>query len=158
MQEKSKALRNTVIVSIVVIIVALGIWYTIPREPEFCFNFLHDMAYGDRSIEHPINPGFVGGHNITYYLPEVPALQTALLKEGFYIDPYELTGGKVYYAAFFGPTTKAALLGFQKKYNLEENAMVDDETSDKLKELYGCETNPTATSTLSYTATSTNTK
>ena len=133
-----------------------GFWYFTHRLEPFCFDFVHDTQFGDREVKKPSNVGFGGPGGMFYYIPEVPALHTALTREGFYVDPYELTGGKVYIAAFFGPTTQVAVKGFQKKYNLSETGTVENETIDKLRSLYGCPTT-TGSSTPNQTGTTTQT-
>jgi peptidoglycan hydrolase-like protein with peptidoglycan-binding domain len=110
----------------------------IPKKATFCFNFVHDTQFGDRTVEHPSNLGIMGPHNIVYYVPETQSLQTALAKEGFEIDPYETTGGENYLTAFFGPSTQGAVKGFQKKYGIKETGEVDNDTIDKLASLYSC--------------------
>lgn len=142
---------------LVVLIIGTIAWFGAHRSPAFCFNFVHDTQFGDKAMEKSSNEGIVGPRGNIYYIPEVPALQTALKKEGFYIDPLEASGGKVYMAAFFGPSTKTAVSGFQKKYGIEETGEVDNATIDKLRELYGCK-ETAATSTIEYAATSTEVK
>ena len=67
-----------------------------------------------------------------------------LIKEDFYIDPLEETGGGIYMTSFFGPSTKSALRDFKQKYklplpNLPNNlVLIDTETTKQLNILYGC--------------------
>lgn len=133
-------IRNILIAVVAVVVVGIGARYLVARfaAPAFCFDFVHDMQFGDRKVAHPFNQPFGGPGGIMYYIPEVPALQTALAREGFYIDPYESTGGKVYSAAFFGPSTRAAVMSFQKKYGLSQTGEVNNDTLDKLAALYAC--------------------
>ena len=142
-----KTLINVVVVIIVLAGVGFGVWYTLPHTAPFCFDFVRNMQFGDREVKHPVNMGSVA-NGIVYYLPEVPALQTVLQEQGFYIDPFETTGGKVYAAPFLGPSTHQAVFSFQKKYKLPQTGVVDDMTLDKLGALYTCPPAPvTATST-----------
>lgn len=132
-------LKNAVIMSIGLLLIVFAVWTTLPRSTKapFCFDFSHDMQFGDRAVKHPVNGGkIVSG--IVYYIPEVPALQVALQKQGFYIDPYEKTGGDVYAGAFFGPSTRAAVMAFQKKNSLPQTGQVTNDVIDKLSALYKC--------------------
>ena len=150
--------NKTVIISSIIlalVLIAGGItWYIQYREEPFCFNFVHNTQFGDRKVENPSNQGFGAPGGMFYYLPEVPALHTALLRQGMYVDPYEVTGGQVYYAAFFGPSTQGAVKAFQKKYKLPETGTVENDTIDVLRTLYGCPT-PVSTSTPNQTGTTT---
>jgi hypothetical protein len=135
--QKRKALR-TMLVALAVIAVAGGAYYYI-RENSFCFDFTHNTQFGDKTdLKEPSNEGFMGPGGNVYYVPETSALQTALLKEGFYIDEFETTGGGVYLTSFFGPSTKAAVTAFQEKYDLAPIGEVNNNTIDKLRELHGC--------------------
>lgn len=141
---------------IVVIVVAIGsaIWFSVPglSKPKFCFDFVHDMQFGDRKVANPVNFGIGGPNGMMYYLPETPALQTALSKQGFTVDPYESTGGHVYAGAFFGPSTKSAVRAFQKKNGLDDTGEVNNATLDKLAALYSCpKIKITATTTIATT-------
>jgi hypothetical protein len=137
-QPRSK--KSIVIVAIVILALIAGgtFWYRKHSVAPFCFNFKHDTQFGDRKVAKPSNIGVQAPNGMFYYLPEVPALQTALSREGFYIDTYEATGGKVYYAAFFGPSTQVAVREFQKKYGMAQTGEVDNTMIDKLASLYGC--------------------
>ncbi len=152
---RSHALRN---VAIAALVVAIGgaLWFSLPRSAAqpFCFSFAHDMQFGDRIVAKPINIGTIV-KGVTYYYPETPALQTALKKQGFYIDPYESTGGKVYAGSFFGPSTRAAVMGFQKKYGIEQTGEVGDATIDKLASLYSCPKSTATSSTQTFVASTT---
>ena len=158
--KKSKTLKNTIFVLVVVVVLALvglGTWYTLPHSsaPKFCYTFTHNMQFGDRTVANPFNIGYIAPDKNVYYLPEVPNLQTALVKQGFYVDPFEQTGGKVYAAAFYGPTTRAAVMSFQKKYALPQTGQVTNDTIDKLAALYACPTSTAATTTSAYTVSTT---
>ncbi|MDE1874645.1 MAG: peptidoglycan-binding protein, partial [Patescibacteria group bacterium] len=155
----SHALRNTIIVALVVIIAGAAAWYARPRseQPKFCFDFAENMQFGDHTVVHPINQG-TSVHGVTYYIPEVPALQTALKDQGFYIDPYETTGGKVYAGSILGPTTHSAVFAFQKKYGLKQTGIVDNPTLDKLAALYTCPTPAVPASATTTAATTTSAK
>lgn len=147
-QSKSKKGLIITITAILIAIVAFGIfWYRSYVTTPFCFNFKHDTQFGDRKVEKPSNTGIQGLNGMFYYLPEVPALQTALKKEGFYVDDYEATGGNVYLGAFFGPSTQVAVKGFQKKYDMKETGEVDNSMIDKLVSLYGCKVDSSTTNT-----------
>ncbi|HEU5114352.1 MAG TPA: peptidoglycan-binding domain-containing protein [Candidatus Paceibacterota bacterium] len=139
-KNNTKALRNVLIAIAALVVIGAAFWFTMPRSSEtpFCYNFAHDMQFGDRTVAHPVNQGFRGTNGMYYYIPEVPALQKALSKQGFYIDPYESTGGQVYVAPFFGPSTRVAVESFQKKYSLPMTGQVTNDTLDKLRSLYGC--------------------
>lgn len=152
--QKRKALR-TVLVSGAVIIAAGSLWHYVERN-QFCFDFVHNTQFGDNAtLENPSNQAFIGPRGVAYYIPETPALQKALEKEGFYIDEFEMTGGGVYLDSFFGPSTKTAVIEFQKRYSIEPTGIVDNDTIDALREIYGCSAPKTATSTPEASATST---
>ncbi len=140
MENKSHKVRNTLIILVIIVAVVAAIWYSLPHgnARKFCFDFAHNMQFGDRPVAHPVNIGHIAPGGIIYYSPEIDALQTALDAQGFYIDPYESNGGKVYAGAFFGPSTRAAVLAFQKKYKLPETGQVTDATADRLAALYSC--------------------
>ncbi len=140
METQSKHTKVTIglILAGVLIIGSVAAWYTSHSRGYFCFTFAYNTVFGDRTIENPSNSGFMAPNGMMYYLPEVPALQTALEREGFYIDPLEKTGGKIYYGPFYGPSTGVALREFQKKHNLGLTGIVENSTIDKLNELYGC--------------------
>jgi hypothetical protein len=143
-------MKKIIITLIALIIIAGGaVWYVKTRPAPFCFNFVHDTQFGERKVAHPSNQGIGTPGGMMYYLPEVPALQTALTREGFYVDPYEATGGKVYYGPFFGPTTQVAVKAFQKKYGIAETGTVENGTIDKLRSLYGCPTVASSTASVS---------
>lgn len=125
----------------ILVIVSAGVLYFKPKNPSFCFSFAYNMQFGDRVVENPVNQGFLGPGGVVYYPAEIKALQTALKYSGFYIDPYEETGGGVYMGGFFGPSTQTALKEFQKKNGLEPSGEVRDGTVDRLNELYGCKNN-----------------
>ena len=146
MEKKTKSFRKILIIAIVDVAIAAAICYVISHSsaPKFCFDFSHNMQFGDRKVDHPVNVGSIAGGNI-FYIPEVPALQEALKRQGFYIDPFETTGGKVYAAAFFGPSTRSAVMAFQKKYSLPQTGQVTDDTIDKLSQFYKCPTHATST-------------
>lgn len=129
-----------IIVAIIAIALIAGavFWYKQRDLAPFCFDFAHDTVFGDRELDNPSNVGYRAPNGMMYYLPEVPALQTALSREGFYIDPLESTGGRIYYGPFYGPTTATALKSFQKKYKLGLTGIVENSTIDKLNELYAC--------------------
>ncbi|HVU06451.1 MAG TPA: peptidoglycan-binding domain-containing protein [Candidatus Paceibacterota bacterium] len=152
MEKKNKIFRNSVIAASVVILIGAAFLYFGPHmaQAPFCFDFVHDTQFGDRKVEHPSNIGFGGPGGVMYYLPEVPALQKALEKQGFYIDPYETTGGKVYAGAFFGPSTRAAVMEFQKDHGLSETGEATNDVIDILAPLYACP-KAAATSTETYT-------
>ena len=153
-KKNSKLCRNIFVLAFVVVAAAVVVWRTMPHSPAFCFDFSHDMQFGDRKVDHPVNMGFGGPGGIMYYIPEVPALQAALKKQGFYIDPFENTGGNIYAAAFFGPSTKSAVLSFQKKYGLPQTGQVTNDTIDKLSALYKCPTStPVSVATISIATT-----
>lgn len=135
--KKNKILIFAAIVAIVVIAGGISLYQKKDSTP-FCFTFLHNTVFGDREIANPANIGYQAPNGMSYYIPEVPALQTVLSREGFYIDPLESTGGQIYYAAFYGPTTATALKEFQKKHELGLTGIVENSTIDKLNELYGC--------------------
>ncbi|HEU0080833.1 MAG TPA: peptidoglycan-binding domain-containing protein [Candidatus Paceibacterota bacterium] len=141
------SLSKTVLIVALIVIVGAALWFSIPRStaPAFCFDFVRDMQFGDRVVAKPVNQGTVV-KGVTYYYPETPALQTALQKQGFYVDPYESTGGHVYAGSFFGPSTRAAVMSFQKKYGLAQTGEVNNDTLDKLASLYSCP-KPAATTT-----------
>lgn len=124
-----------------IIVISASILYFGPKNRGFCFTFAYNMQFGDRIVNNPVNEGFLGPGGVAYFPVEVKALQTALKYSGFYIDPYEETGGGVYMAGFFGPSTITALKAFQKKYGLEPSGEVRDGTVDKLNELYKCNDN-----------------
>lgn len=157
MEPQKTSKKPLIAVIAAVLIIAFASFAFIGRKSNdlgFCFNFDRDTQYGDREVSNPSNVGIVmPDKNIYYY--EVNYLQAALQKEGFEIDPYELTGGKVYAGAFFGPSTQGALKRFQAKYDFPETGEVDPIVSEKLRELYGCvaeeaaavSTAPVATST-----------
>ncbi|HVT75135.1 MAG TPA: peptidoglycan-binding domain-containing protein [Candidatus Paceibacterota bacterium] len=139
-QKKNRTLRNSVIVA-AVIIVAIAVWYFALRTTEtpFCFDFVHDTQFGDRVVAKASNVGHIAPSGATiYYIPEVPALQTALEREGFYIDAFEKTGGGVYVTSFFGPTTRTAVMAFQKKHGLSETGQVTNDVIDVLSARYAC--------------------
>ncbi len=152
---KSNALKA---VGIAVLVLAIGtaVYYSFGRtnRSQFCFDFARGMQFGDRKVEKPVNQGTVVG-KMTYYLPEVPALQTALAREGFYIDPFEQTGGKIYAAAFFGPSTRSAVLSFQKKHGIEQTGTVDDATLERLGSLYSCPKDAATTTPQKFTVSTT---
>ncbi|MBX4209196.1 peptidoglycan-binding protein [Candidatus Parcubacteria bacterium] len=152
---QNRSIRNIVVVALVVIAAGVVVWRVSPHAfaPAFCYDFVHDTQFGDRKVSNPVNSGFGGPGGIFYFVPQVPMLQKALQKQGFYIDPYESTGGKVYAAPFFGPSTRSAVMSFQKKYGLPETGEVNNSTIDKLASLYACP-KPTASSTPSISATS----
>jgi len=153
----SSRILKVVLVLVLALAIGSAVYYSFGRtnRSEFCFNFLHDTQFGDRAVAKPSNIGWRVG-TITYYLPEVPALQTALEKQGLYIDPYEKTGGKIYAAAFFGPSTHAAVMDFQKKHGLDQSGVVDNKTIDALNSLYSCPENiATSTKPASYTLSTT---
>jgi peptidoglycan hydrolase-like protein with peptidoglycan-binding domain len=130
---------HIVIVVIAIAIVAAALWRFVPRTPSFCFDFLRDMYYGEnKTLAHPVNTGIQGNNGIMYFPIETTALQTALEKEGFSIDPSEKTGGGVYLTAYFGPSTQTALKAFQRKAGLDDSGVVDDQTADALSARYGC--------------------
>ncbi len=138
---KPKGNKTLIIAAAVIVIAAIAggiFWYQKDSQGPFCFTFAHDTVFGDREIANPSNVGYRAPNGMTYYIPEVPGLQTALARDGFYIDPLESTGGKIYYAAFYGPSTGAALKEFQKKHKLGLTGIVENSTIDKLNELYGC--------------------
>lgn len=137
-QKQSKTLRIIVVVAVIAI-VGLAVWFTSSRlnGPSFCFNFVRDMQFGDREVKNPVNKGFMTPGGLVIYLETVP-LQTALKKEGFYIDPYEANGGQVYAGAFFGPSTRVAVMDFQKKYGMGDTGEVNNDTLEKLAEIYKC--------------------
>ncbi|HEY0907810.1 MAG TPA: peptidoglycan-binding domain-containing protein [Candidatus Paceibacterota bacterium] len=136
---KTSKAAIVIVLAVAIIAIAGGVfWYQKHSEAPFCFTFAHDTVFGDRTIANPSNTGYQALNGMTYYIPEVPALQTALAREGFYIDPLESTGGKIYYAAFYGPSTASALKEFQKKHKLGLTGIVENSTIDKLNELYGC--------------------
>lgn len=138
-QPKSHKKAIIIIALVIVALVAGGIfWYRSHSQAPFCFTFAHNTVFGDRTLANASNQGFQAPNGMMYYLPEVPALQTALTRDGFYIDPLESTGGKIYYAAFYGPTTQTALKEFQKKHKLGLTGIVENSTIDKLNELYSC--------------------
>lgn len=151
--------RTVKIALIAILVIAIGaaIRFSFSRtnRSEFCFDFVHDTQFGDKkSLTKPTNIArVVSGHS--YYLPQVPALQQALRKQGFYIDPYEATGGEVYAAAFFGPSTRAAVIAFQKKYGIAESGEVTNETIDKLDSLYSCPKNLATSTPSSYSVSTT---
>lgn len=128
-----------VVITGVIAVLILATFFLKNRQGSFCFNFVHDTQFGDRIVEKPSNKGFLMG-NVSYYVPEISMLQTALERKGFSIDEYEKTGGKVYPAAFFGPSTKSAVIGFQKKYGLAETGEVNNDTIDKLNSMFACAT------------------
>lgn len=125
---------------VVVIIAAVAGYAYMHRAPAstFCFDFSHNMAFGDHDVTDPVNQAQVS-LGVPYYLPEVPALQKALELQGFKIDPYETTGGGVYQAAFFGPSTKVAVTAFQKRYGLPQTGQVTNDVLDQLWKLYHCD-------------------
>ncbi len=135
-----------------IIVITVTLIIVTPREPAFCFNFVHDTQFGDRIVKNPSNGSVIGPRGIEYFVPEVPALQTALKKEGFYIDEYEATGGGVYFTSFFGPSTKNAVISFQKKYGIKPTGEVDNDTIDALKVRFEC---PLVATTTEAVATST---
>lgn len=148
-QKKSNASKWAIVCVVGALVIGVGAWYAIGKDarPKFCFDFSYNMQYGDRTVKNPVNQGSMVG-NMTYYVPELPALQVALIKQGFKIDDFETTGGKVYAGPFFGPSTKTALLAFQKKNDLPETGDVNDLTTDRLSKLYKCPpSTPSATST-----------
>lgn len=150
MPPKKTSFRLYLVVIVLLLVAGASIHYAFRSRDSFCFNFVHDMQFGDRAVAKPFNQGVpLGG--TTYYLPEVPALQSALAKQGFYVDPYESTGGGVYAAAFFGPSTKSAVAAFQKKAGLSQTGEVNNDTLDRLSALYSCP--KTATSTVSVAST-----
>jgi hypothetical protein len=130
---------TTIVVSVIVLVIILaGAWLVAPKSPKYCFDFVHDTQFGDREVKKPSNSGFMGNRGIMYYINEVKALQTVLEKEGFYIDPLEKTGGEIYMGPFWGPSTRGAVISYQKKYGLEATAVVDNETIDALALKYSC--------------------
>lgn len=155
MPPRTKTAKTALIIAAIVLVAAGAAAYYLrfdDREGSFCYNFVRDIQYGDRVVENPVNIGFRAPNGMMYYAEVVP-LQTALQEEGLYVDPYEVTGGGVYYGAFFGPSTQVAVRDFQKKYGFAETGEVNASTTDKLRELYGCpieaatSTAPVATST-----------
>jgi hypothetical protein len=140
--------KNIIMIIIgIVILVLIAMWYFTPRTASFCFTFAQDTQFGDRVVENPSNSGIMGKNGTEYFPVEVRALQNALEKDGFYIDPYEKTGAEIYLTAFFGPTTVTAVKAFQKKHGLEESGQVDNGMIDKLNELYACPKSDKATTT-----------
>ncbi|HEY9480861.1 MAG TPA: peptidoglycan-binding domain-containing protein [Candidatus Paceibacterota bacterium] len=124
---------------VAIALVAVLAWIYVPRPTHFCFDFLHDMYFGEsKTLAHPVNTGVVGNRGIQYFPVETKALQTALKNEGYYIDPSEETGGGVYLTAYFGPSTQVALKAFQRKAGLTDTGIVDNETADALTARYGC--------------------
>ncbi len=146
---KSSNTKRIIISLVVITMIGLGLWYALPHESSFCFTFKHDTQFGDKKMATSSNEGYFGPRGNSYYIPEVPALQTALKKEGFYIDETEATGGGVYLTSFFGPSTQTAVRDFQKKYGMPITGEVDNAMIDKLTALYGCPAADTATSTAS---------
>lgn len=142
MQETTTDKKPNKVAPIALIIVALVLLFLWQKnnmkESSFCFDFQQNTQFGDRELANPVNSG-IKVLKLTYYIPEVPALQMALGKEGFDIDTYETTGGGVYAAAFYGPSTRQAVTGFQTKYDMEPSGEVREGTIEKLNELYGCE-------------------
>lgn len=151
MEPQKTSKKPFIIGAIVVALVAVAAFAAFGQRPGrdlgFCFNFDRNTQYGDREVANPSNVGITMPDKITYYY-EVNYLQKALQAEGFYVDPYETTGGNVYAGAFFGPSTQSAVKQFQAKYGFSETGQVDPIVSEKLRELYGCVAEaPTATST-----------
>ena len=131
------------------LLILVGITFLYLKTEKFCFTFDYNTSFGDRLVSTPSNQGFFGPGGMQYFIPELPALQKMLEREGLWIDPFEKTGGKIYAAAFFGPSTKTALTDFQIKHGITPTGQAEKETIDKLTELYGCPLNAkeTATST-----------
>ena len=143
--KKNKKVRSVIVVVIALIVLCMAIWFTVPHSSTkpFCFDFSRNMQFGDnRPIANPVNQGFVGPGGHIYYLPEVPALQAALKKQGFFIDPDESPNNGIYAGAYFGPTTETAVESFKSKYKLPQEHMgwVTDSMLDKLSALYRCPT------------------
>ena len=130
--------KKNLSILIVALLILVGITFLYSKTEKFCFTFDYNTAFGDRSVSAPSNQGFFGPGGIQYFIPELPALQKILEQEGLWIDPFEKTGGKIYAAAFFGPSTKTALTDFQKKYGITPTGQAGKKTIDKLTELYGC--------------------
>lgn len=129
--------KNYIIAAVAVIVVALGSYAY--WNMRFCYDFVYDTQFGDKKdFSKAVNEGFMGLRGMMYYIPQVPALQKALEKDGFAIDEFERTGGKVYAAPFFGPSTKAAVIAFQEKYDLAPTGAVDNNMIDVLRSRYGC--------------------
>jgi hypothetical protein len=139
-KKQGKSVIRIILIVVLLALLGAAVWFTFTREKRgsFCFDFSHDMQFGDgQVIKNPVNEGRVM-LNGTYYLPEVPALQEALTRQGLYIDPFENTGGKIYAASFFGPSTRVAVMAFQKKNGLPQTGQVNNETIDRLSKLYKC--------------------
>jgi hypothetical protein len=145
------------VVGIIILIIVSGVlWFILPHEPKFCFTFAPNTQFGEKKdfTDYP-NNGFDGPRGMTYFLPETNALQTALKKEGFYIDELEETGGGVYLAAFYGPTTQTAVRDFQKKYGLEQTGIVGNDMLEKLNEKYACPPSSAGTASTTYSISTT---
>lgn len=84
-------------------------------NPSACFNFIHDLTVGS-------------------YLSDMFYLQTALQAEGFSISDSEKTP-----TPYFGNSTLAAAIGFQRKYTIFPQAgYVGPITRTRLNAIYGC--------------------
>jgi len=98
---------------------------------------------GDGKLEHPVPPNakrgllLVGGNQEEYVLnlghidpiDEVSGVQARLNNLGF--DCGKVDGVR-------GPKTEAAIKEFQKQYDLNETGNMDQQASEKLREVYGC--------------------
>lgn len=137
--------KKLIVIGSFVFLLVLGVigYLFVGKKAQFCFDFREGMQFGDKKEQ--VSPNTFRG--VSYFIAEVSGLQGALLEEGFYIDPFEQDGGKVYLGPFFGPTTKTALIQFQKKHTLSETGYVDPATLALLSRLYACPTMPTSTAT-----------
>jgi hypothetical protein len=128
-------------------VIFVAVWTLSPKQTPFCFNFVRDMQFGDRTVKNPVNQGIQGVRGMMYFPVEMTALHTVLNKEGYSVDPLEATGGKMYMGAFYGPTTQGAIREFQKKNSIKETGVVDNDTIDLLAKKYSCPVSIVATST-----------
>ncbi|MBI5134400.1 MAG: peptidoglycan-binding protein [Candidatus Taylorbacteria bacterium] len=142
----NKSSKNAYIAGAAIVAIAIAAGLYIVRQNSFCFDFAYDTQFGDKKdFAKASNEAFMGPGGSLYYIPENPALQKALEKEGFFIDELEKTGGNVYLTSFFGPTTQTAVKAFQERYDLAPTGEVDNNMIDVLRERYGCTAKPEPT-------------
>lgn len=146
--------KTLIILVAFIVIVSATLLYFKPFETGFCFTFTYDTQFGDKKdFKNASNTGVTGPGGVEYYPIEVKALQTALKNEGLYIDPSEETGGGVYLAAYFGPSTQTAVRNFQEKSDIAITGEVNNNTIDALNKIYACKTPKTTLSTSPATTT-----